>query len=112
MNKRASILALIIVPLSLTVLTSCTSTGASSSSNSASLSPAIIEVEENAVPGTVSEAWAEPMYDTPRIPGKLDPAGNYYRLPHRTIVEIRDRRFQKVEYPEDHKAEEKRNNGN
>lgn len=61
----------------------------------------VVELQENPVPGTVHELWSEPMYDTPRIPGQLDPAGNYYRLPHREVIEIRQQRFQKVEFPSD-----------
>jgi hypothetical protein len=59
----------------------------------------INELEREAVPGTVNEIWAEPMYDTVEIPGQLDPSGMYYRKPHRTVVEIRQEKYQKVEYP-------------
>jgi len=55
--------------------------------------------QENSVPGTVDEAWVEPMYDTVKVPGQLDPTGTYYRLPHKTIYEIRPGRFQEVQYP-------------
>ena len=54
---------------------------------------------KNPVPGTVSEVWVEPMYDTIKVPGQLDPSATYYRLPHRTVTEIRPERFQRVQYP-------------
>jgi len=56
-------------------------------------------VQENQVPGTVDEAWVETMYDTVKVPGQLDPTGTYYRLPHKTIYEIRPGRYQEVQYP-------------
>ncbi len=57
--------------------------------------------QENPVPGTVDEAWVEKMHDTVKIPGQLDPTGTYYRLPHKTIYEIRPGRYQEVQYPGD-----------
>ena len=61
--------------------------------------PQIVEVQENAVPGTVTDKWVEPMYDTVQVPGQLDPRGTYYRLPHQTVVEIPYERYQPVQYP-------------
>ena len=60
-----------------------------------------VEVVENKVPGTVNNAWVEPMYDTVRVPSQLDPSETYYRPSHRTVVEIRPGRYQEVQYPED-----------
>ncbi len=57
------------------------------------------EVHEDKVPGTVTEAWVEPMYEHVKVPGQLDPTSTYYRAPHKTMVEIRPGRFQRVEYP-------------
>jgi hypothetical protein len=57
----------------------------------------IIEVEESPVPGTVQSAWEEPMYDTVRMPAQI--YGNTYRPSHNTIVEIRPRRYQPVQFP-------------
>lgn len=60
-----------------------------------------VEVPENPVPGTVNTLWAEPMYDTVRIPAGLDPTATYYRLPHNTVLEIRSEKYQQLEYPDD-----------
>jgi hypothetical protein len=62
----------------------------------------INELEREPVPGTVNDFWVEPMIDTVRVPGQLDPAGNYYRASHNTLVEIRPGRFQKVQYPDEY----------
>jgi len=59
---------------------------------------AVVEVTENPVPGTVTEPWVEPMFDQVDVPGQIDPAGNYYRLPHRTTWEIRTDRVEGVQY--------------
>ena len=61
--------------------------------------PVVVEVQENKVPGTVTEPWVEPMYDTVRVPGQLDPTGTYYRKGHQTVVEIRPGRLQEVQFP-------------
>lgn len=63
--------------------------------------PTEVIIFENAVHGTVTETWAEPMVDSVEVPAQLDPMGTYYRLPHRTIVEIRPGRYQEIEYPDD-----------
>lgn len=60
-----------------------------------------VEVPENPVPGNVNTLWAEPMYDTVRIPAQLDPTATYYRLPHNTVLEIRSEKYQQLEYPDD-----------
>ena len=59
----------------------------------------VVRVRENAVPGTVNNDWIEPMYDQISIPGRLDPEGVYYRKKTETVVEIREDRFQPVQYP-------------
>jgi multidrug efflux pump subunit AcrA (membrane-fusion protein) len=61
-----------------------------------------MEVTER-VPGTVYEEWVEPMYDTVHVPGQIDPAGNHYRMPHQSVVEIRHDRFDDVDYKESEK---------
>lgn len=61
-----------------------------------------MEVTER-VPGAVYEEWVEPMYDTVHVPGQIDPAGNYYRMPHQSVVEIRHDRFDDVDYKESEK---------
>ncbi|HQH26212.1 MAG TPA: hypothetical protein PLP17_02360 [Oligoflexia bacterium] len=58
------------------------------------------ELEKETVPGTVNEVWVEPMTSIIDVPGAIDPKGVYYRAPHRTIVEIRPYKFQKVQYPD------------
>lgn len=83
-------------------LTSCTTQTASLSE--AELKEPVV-VMENPVPGTVNEFWVEPMYDTVKVPAKLDPTGTYYRPSHNTVVEIRNGRAQPVQYPpEDNNA--------
>lgn len=67
----------------------------------------INELERERVPGTIDDAWVEPMIDSVRVPGQLDPNGVYYRPSHETIVEIRHGKFQKVEYPEDPRLRER-----
>lgn len=59
----------------------------------------LVEIVENPVPGTVTQPWVEPMYDTVKVPGQLDRTGTYYRLPHETVVEIRSDRYQFQQYP-------------
>jgi hypothetical protein len=58
------------------------------------------ELEKEPVPGTVEDVYVEPMYDTVRVPGQLDPNGVYYRPSHKTIYEIRPGKFQPVQYPD------------
>lgn len=58
------------------------------------------ELELEKVPGTQNDIYVEPMYDSPRVPGQLDPKGVYYRAPHRTLVEIRRGKYQQVQYPD------------
>ena len=60
------------------------------------------ELEREPVPGTVTEAWVEPMIDTVCQPGQIDPSGTYYRKGHCTIAEVRRGKYQQVEYPDDH----------
>lgn len=61
---------------------------------------AINELEKDPVPGTVTDVWAEPMYDTVRVPGQIDRKGVYYRASSNQLVRIRPGRFQQVQYPE------------
>ena len=61
------------------------------------------ELELDPVPGTVTDVWVEPMHDTIRVPGAIDPKRVYYRKIHTEVVEIRPGRFQQVEYPDDRK---------
>ena len=63
-------------------------------------------VEENKVPGTVTEPWVEPIYDTVQVPAGLDPTGTYFRPSHQTVVEIRPGRVQPVQYPDSQKPVE------
>ncbi len=65
------------------------------------LRPDINELELDPVPGTVNDVWSEPMYDTIRVPGQIDPKGVYYRKAHNTVVEVRQGKYQMQEYPED-----------
>lgn len=58
------------------------------------------ELERERVPGTVTEPWVETMYDTVSVPGAIDKKGIYYRLPHKTVYEIRPGKYQKVQYPD------------
>ena len=68
--------------------------------------PDVVRAKENPVPGdTAHQYWAEPMYDQVRVPAQLDPTGTYYRPSHQTLVEIRDGRYQKVQYPDSEKSE-------
>lgn len=60
-------------------------------------------VEENVVPGTVTEPWVEPMHDTVQVPAQLDPTNTYFRPSHQTVVEIRPGRVQPLQYPEQQK---------
>lgn len=59
-----------------------------------------VDAEENAVPGTVTEDWEEPMYDVADQPAQIDPAKNYYRARHKTVIEVRPGRVQPLRYPE------------
>lgn len=58
------------------------------------------DLEREPVPGTVHGPWAETMYQDTFIPGQIDQKGVYYRLPHRTIVEIRQEKYQRAQYPD------------
>jgi hypothetical protein len=69
-------------------------------------SPAIV-VRENPVPGTVTKPWVAPMRDTVQVPGQIDPTNTYYRLPHKTVVEVRPEHTEKVILDEDSKGEKK-----
>ncbi len=78
----------------------------STTTRTTSTEQVLIEAQENPVPGTVKDVWAEPMYDTVRVPGQIDPTNTYYRLPHKTVVEIRQHRFQRQQFPQDSKTGE------
>ena len=64
------------------------------------------ELERDPVPGTVNDVWVEPMIDTVRVPGQIDPKGVYYRKGHTAVVEIRPGRIQLGEYPNDRTEED------
>jgi hypothetical protein len=55
--------------------------------------------EEEYVPGVVDRLWAEPMYNYARIPAQVDPNEVYYRPSYETLIEVREERYQKAEYP-------------
>lgn len=59
----------------------------------------VVEAVNGPIAGDVEAYWSEPMYDSVIVPGQLDPKANYYRLPHRTLYEIRPGRVQPVQYP-------------
>ena len=63
-----------------------------------------IQAQENAVPGTVTDVWQEPVRNTVRVPGQIDPSGVYYRAPHQTVVEIYPGRVQEVQFPADKRS--------
>ena len=74
----------------------------SCSSHEAKKPPIIIKkqevvVQENAVPGTVSNVWEERMVDVVEVPGQVDPTNTYYRLPHKALYEIRPGKYQELE---------------
>lgn len=71
----------------------------------------VVETQDNAVPGTVTGVWQEPMVDTVRVPGQIDPQGTYYRAPHQTIIEVYPGRVQEVQYPPDERSEGKSKGG-
>lgn len=58
------------------------------------------DLERENVPGTVYGPWAETMQQDVEVPGGLDPKAMYYRMPHRAIVEIRQEKFQRAQYPD------------
>ena len=58
------------------------------------------DLEREPVPGTVHGPWAETMNQDVNVPGAIDPRGVYYRMPHRAIVEIRQEKYQRAQYPD------------
>jgi len=60
-----------------------------------------LEVQENNVPGTVTEPWEEPIINIVDVPAQLDPTGIYYRPAHRVPVEIVPGRVQVEQFPLD-----------
>lgn len=58
------------------------------------------DLELEPVPGTVHGPWAETMQQDLEVPGAIDPKGVYYRMPHKTIVEIRQQKYQRAQYPD------------
>ena len=97
MNVKLIKCVLIVLSLSLFSFVSCSSKSPGPVERTV-LTPSYLAADENPPPGVVTEAWVEPMYDTVKVPAQLDPAGNYFRPAHRTIVEIRPDRFQQVQY--------------
>ena len=57
-------------------------------------------LEAEPVPGTVIGPWAETMYQDVEVPGSLDNKGVYYRMPHKTIYEVRKEKYQRAQYPD------------
>ena len=68
-----------------------------------------IEVYENNVHGTVTKPWTEPMYDTVKVPGQIDPKNIYYIPNHQTVVEIRPERYRNVTFDGDRAPVDERN---
>ncbi len=54
-------------------------------------------------PGVVQYVWEEPMVDVIDVPPGLDPEGHYYRPAHKSIVEIRQGRWQFYKRPGEEK---------
>lgn len=52
------------------------------------------------VPGTVVGPWAETMYQDVDVPGSIDKKGVYYRMPHKTVYEVRPEKYQRAQYPD------------
>ncbi|HMO02713.1 MAG TPA: hypothetical protein PKD37_07115 [Oligoflexia bacterium] len=52
------------------------------------------EIQKRNQQGVVEYVWEEPMVDVIDVPPGLDPEGHYYRPAHRSIVEIRQGRYQ------------------
>ena len=67
--------------------------------------PDINELEKEHVPGTVDDVWVEPMYDTVKVPGTIDPKGMYFRKGHRAVIQVRQGKYQMQEYPDDRVGE-------
>lgn len=61
----------------------------------------VVVVPEAKLHGTVTETWAEPMYDTVKMEGQIDPTNTYYRAPHQTVVEIRPGKYRNVSFSGD-----------
>ena len=57
-------------------------------------------LEAEPVPGTVIGPWAETMYQDVDVPGAIDKRGVVYRMPHRTIYEVRQEKYQRAQYPD------------
>lgn len=53
------------------------------------------------VPGTVVGPWAETMYQDVDVPGSIDKKGVYYRMPHKTVYEVRPEKYQRAQYPDE-----------
>ena len=61
-----------------------------------------VVVQEN-VRGTVTKTWAEPMNDTIKVQGQIDPSNTYYIAPHQEVVEIRDGKYSETRYDNERK---------
>jgi hypothetical protein len=92
--------ARILAGLALLGLLGCSSSASQGEVKTIVVRDAVNELEKEPVPGTQSDVWVEPMYDSIRVPGAIDPKGIYYRRGHNELVEIRPGKFQKVEYPD------------
>ncbi len=98
MKLKKVILGCCVLPL--LAASACTKTTDAASRKTVFMQADMNELERDRVPGTVDDVWVGPMVDTIRVPGALDPRGVTYRKQHTAVVEIRNGRFQQVEYPE------------
>jgi hypothetical protein len=91
----------VIIGISLLTLTACSGVSSRGTTLTTIQRAPINELQRDPVPGTVNDVWVEPMYDTIRVPGRLDPKNVYYRKAHNELVEIRPGRFQLQQYPDE-----------
>lgn len=81
-------------------LTGCAKTVQYGETKTVVVREAVNELLLEPVPGTQRDVWAEYMVDNIQVPAALDPKGVYYRPSHRTLVEIRQGKYQQVQYPD------------
>jgi len=87
--------------LMLPLLSSCaTFWSTAPTSKTVVLQEYVSDLDREPVPGTVHGPWSEAMYQDVDVPGQIDKKGIYYRLPHRTVVEIRQEKYQRAQYPD------------
>ncbi len=102
--KNSRSLFLVCIALACANLVGCAKTAKQAETVTVVVQQSMNELERDPVPGTVNDVWVEPMIDTVRVPGQLDPKGTYYRPSHYSVVQIRPGRFQQVQYPADEKV--------